>query len=175
MASSRLLSGGHGARCFRLLLRPLSTKSPAKSAAKLRPDPYDNTHESIYTAEHAELREAFRKFIDKEINPFVDEWEKAKMFPAHELFKKLGTAGYLGVNKPVGCGGQGLDYSYSVAIMEELGMIKLPSPTCTVAFVCPIRECYAMLLVMNSFSFILALKIYIHTFVAGTKTFLTKS
>lgn len=124
MASSRLLSG-HGARGFRVLLRPLSTKSSAKTTVKLRPDPYDNTHESIYTAEHAELREAFRKFIEKEINPFVDEWEKAKMFPAHELFKKLGTAGYLGVNKPVECGGQGLDYSYSVAIIEELGMTKL--------------------------------------------------
>lgn len=109
-------------RSYRVFSRLSSTLSSSKPALKLRPDPYEYSQESIYSAEHVELREAFRKFIDKEINPFVDEWERAKMFPAHELFKKLGQAGYLGVSKPVEVGGQGLDYSYTVALVEELGM-----------------------------------------------------
>lgn len=110
---------------FRVVSRLYSSTSSSKPAMKLRPDPYDYSYEPIYTAEHVELRDAFRKFIDKEINPFVDEWESKKMFPAHELFKKLGQAGYLGVSKPVELGGQGLDYSYTVAITEELGKSSL--------------------------------------------------
>ena len=42
------------------------------------------------------------QLIDTHINPYVDEWEAAKDFPANELFKKLGDAGFLGINKPVG-------------------------------------------------------------------------
>ena len=87
----------------------------------MRPEPYDSSHESIFTEEHAELRQALNKFIEKEINPFVDEWEAAKSFPARELFKKMGSAGFLGVNKPTEYGGLGLDYSFSVAMAEELG------------------------------------------------------
>ncbi|KAF6024630.1 hypothetical protein EB796_017074 [Bugula neritina] len=62
--------------------------------------------------------------IDTEINPHVDEWEKAKSFPAHKLFKKLGDAGFLGVTKPTEYGGLGLDFSYSMAVAEELGNIN---------------------------------------------------
>jgi citronellyl-CoA dehydrogenase len=46
--------------------------------------------------------------------PFVDEWEKAETFPAHEVFRKMGKLGFLGVNKPVEYGGLGLDYSYAI-------------------------------------------------------------
>lgn len=42
------------------------------------------------------------QLIDSEINPHVDKWEADKSFPAHEVFKKLGSAGFLGVNKPTG-------------------------------------------------------------------------
>ena len=40
--------------------------------------------------------------MEKEINPYVDEWEAAGEFPAHQVFKKLGEVGVFGVNKPVG-------------------------------------------------------------------------
>ena len=36
------------------------------------------------------------------INPYVDQWEKEGNFPAHKIFKTLGDAGFLGINKPVG-------------------------------------------------------------------------
>jgi citronellyl-CoA dehydrogenase len=77
----------------------------------------------LFTADHEEPRRALQKFIANEINPFVDEWEKADIFPAHELFKKLGELGFLGLNKPEAFGGQGLDYSYALMMAEELGAI----------------------------------------------------
>jgi citronellyl-CoA dehydrogenase len=78
----------------------------------------------LFNAEHEDARRALQKFIAAEINPFVDEWENAGIFPAHELFKKLGDLGFLGLNKPVEFGGQGLAYSYAVMMAEELGAIR---------------------------------------------------
>lgn len=42
------------------------------------------------------------QIIEQEINPHVDQWEAERQFPAHKIFKILGSAGFLGVNKPVG-------------------------------------------------------------------------
>ena len=77
----------------------------------------------LFTADHDEPRRMLQKFIAAKINPHVDEWEEAGIFPAHELFKKLGDLGLLGLNKPVEYGGQGLDYSYALMMAEELGAI----------------------------------------------------
>jgi citronellyl-CoA dehydrogenase len=74
-----------------------------------------------FTEEHKQLRKTVRDFIDKEINPRCDEWEAKGAFPAHEVFKKAGALGLLGVNKPEAYGGMGLDYSYSLVVAEELG------------------------------------------------------
>jgi citronellyl-CoA dehydrogenase len=79
---------------------------------------------TLFTAEHDEVRRSLRKFIDAEINPHVDAWEAEGLFPAHELFKKLGALGFLGLNKPTEFGGQALDYSYALAMAEELGAIR---------------------------------------------------
>jgi citronellyl-CoA dehydrogenase len=77
----------------------------------------------MWTHEHEELRRSLRRFIEAEINPHVEQWEAAEIFPAHELFAKMGALGYLGLTKPVEYGGSGLDYSYSVAMAEALGRI----------------------------------------------------
>ncbi len=76
-----------------------------------------------YTHEHLEIQKTLKRFIDAEINPHVDEWEAAEIFPAHEIFKKLGDLGLLGLTKPEEYGGAGLDYSYGVAMAEALGHI----------------------------------------------------
>lgn len=78
----------------------------------------------LFTPEHEELRRSTRRFIDQEINPYVDDWEYAELFPAHDLFKKLGNAGFLGISKPTDYGGMGLDYSYAMVFAEELGHIR---------------------------------------------------
>src|SRR3984885_10390920 len=75
----------------------------------------------VFTARPEEPRRSLQKFIAAEINPHVDEWEAAGQLPTHELFKKLGHLGFLGLNKPVEFGGAGLDYSYAVMMAEELG------------------------------------------------------
>jgi citronellyl-CoA dehydrogenase len=79
---------------------------------------------TLYGPEHLALQDSLRKFIESEINPFVDEWEKAEIFPAHELFGKMGRLGFLGVHKPVEFGGMGLDYSYAAAFAEALTHIR---------------------------------------------------
>jgi citronellyl-CoA dehydrogenase len=76
-----------------------------------------------YSHEHREIQKTLERFIAEEINPHVDEWEAAEIFPAHQVFKRLGELGLLGLTKPEEYGGAGLDYSYSVAMAEALGHI----------------------------------------------------
>ena len=78
----------------------------------------------IFTQEHDSIRKTVSQFIDKEINPYCNQWEKDGIFPAHDLFKKMGDLGLLGINKPVEFGGLGLDYSYQIVFTEELGRIR---------------------------------------------------
>ena len=60
----------------------------------------------FHRAEHEEIRRTLKRFIDDEINPHVDEWEAAEIFPAHQVFKKLGNLGLLGLTKPEAYGGR---------------------------------------------------------------------
>jgi citronellyl-CoA dehydrogenase len=75
----------------------------------------------LKSIEHKQLAETVSRFVAEEINPFADEWEKAEQFPSHELFKKLGNLGLLGVKYPEEYGGLGLDFSYSAVMAEALG------------------------------------------------------
>ena len=77
-----------------------------------------------FTKAHQLFRETVRQFIDQEINPYVDAWEEAEIFPAHELFKKAGDLGLLGLSYPEEYGGMGADYWYNMALAEELARIK---------------------------------------------------
>jgi citronellyl-CoA dehydrogenase len=77
-----------------------------------------------FTQEHDAIRRTMQQFIKNEINPHVDQWERDQIYPAHEVFKKLGNLGLLGLCKPVEYGGAGLDYSYGMVMAEELGAIN---------------------------------------------------
>ncbi len=74
-----------------------------------------------FTPEHRQLEDTVIKFCDKELNPHIAEWEAAGQFPAHEVFKKLGDLGLLGLKYPEEFGGAGLDFSYSMVMAEALG------------------------------------------------------
>jgi len=78
---------------------------------------------TTYTSEHLELQRSARRLIEAEINPRVDQWEADGIFPAHEVFRKFGDLGLLGISKPAAFGGLELDYSYSLAFAEVLGEI----------------------------------------------------
>src|SRR6202049_1639184 len=83
----------------------------------------------LYTEQHRELMRSVTKFVQSEIDPRAEEWEKEGIFPAHELFKKMGAQGLLGIHKPEKFGGLGLDYSYEVAFCEALGASRSGSIT----------------------------------------------
>ena len=74
-----------------------------------------------FTAEHEQIADTVRKFVAKEINPHIAQWEAAGQFPAHEVFKKMGDLGLLGIKYPVEYGGMGLDFSYAMVMAEALG------------------------------------------------------
>ncbi len=76
------------------------------------------------TEQHNELKRSLIRFFDAEVNPHVDAWEEKGIFPAHEVFKKMGRLGFLGINKPEKFGGLGLDYSYAAVFCEALGHIN---------------------------------------------------
>ncbi|KVN03102.1 MULTISPECIES: acyl-CoA dehydrogenase family protein [unclassified Burkholderia] len=75
-----------------------------------------------FTEEHEAISRTVRRFIEQEVNPHVDEWEEAGIFPAHDVFRKLGALGMLGLSKPAAFGGGGLDYSYELVMAEALGV-----------------------------------------------------
>jgi citronellyl-CoA dehydrogenase len=78
----------------------------------------------LLTHEHEELRRTVERFCREQLNPYVDAWEDAGDFPAHEVFRKLGDLGLLGLTKPEAVGGAGLDYSYAVVMAEALGACR---------------------------------------------------
>jgi citronellyl-CoA dehydrogenase len=75
-----------------------------------------------FNEDHEMLRRTIHDFVEKEINPNVDDWEKTTA-PLHELFRKLGGLGLLGIRYDPKYGGQGLDYWYEAVFLEELGHI----------------------------------------------------
>ena len=74
-----------------------------------------------FTEQHRQLDDTVTRFVENEINPYIDEWEKAEQFPSHQVFKKMGGLGLLGVKYPEEYGGLGLDFSYSMVMAEALG------------------------------------------------------
>ena len=76
------------------------------------------------TDEHRQIQDTVTQFVQREMDPYADEWEAAGKFPAHELFKKMGELGLLGIAKPEAYGGLGLDYSYQIVFSEALGATK---------------------------------------------------
>ena len=50
------------------------------------------------------------RLVDEVINPHAAQWEAERAFPAHQVFKRFGEAGLLGIHREEEYGGQGLDY-----------------------------------------------------------------
>ncbi len=76
-----------------------------------------------FTDEHELFRRTLREFLEHEINPCVDAWERIGGFPAHELFPRLAGLGLFGLEYDPVDGGQGADHLYTVVLGEELGRI----------------------------------------------------
>ena len=74
-----------------------------------------------FNKDHEMVRKAVREFVDKEINPYMDEWEEKGEAPLHDLFKKMGDLGFLGIRYDPQYGGQGLDYWYDLVFFLVIG------------------------------------------------------
>ncbi len=72
-----------------------------------------------YSEEHNIFRQAVRKFFEKEVIPYVEEWEEAGIVP-RSIWKKMGDQGFLCMDVPEKYGGMGADFLYSVIMSEEL-------------------------------------------------------
>lgn len=73
-----------------------------------------------YSEEHRIFRETVRRFFEKEVVPYADEWEEAGIVPK-DVWLKMGEQGFLCMNVPEEYGGFGADFLYSVILSEELG------------------------------------------------------
>ncbi len=71
-----------------------------------------------FTDAHEELRLHIRRFLEKEVQPHLEEWEE-KTFP-NSIFERLGELGFLGLRYPQEYGGQGGDYFSAVVLSEEM-------------------------------------------------------
>lgn len=75
---------------------------------------------TIFNDEHLMFRDAFRRFLAEEVEPFHDEWEKAGIVP-RDVWQKAGALGFLGMQVPEQYGGPGApDFRYNVIITEEV-------------------------------------------------------
>lgn len=72
-----------------------------------------------YTEEHRIFRQQIRKFFEKEVTPYIAEWEEAGIVP-RSIWKKMGEQGFLCMDLPEEYGGLGADFLYSVIVSEEL-------------------------------------------------------
>jgi alkylation response protein AidB-like acyl-CoA dehydrogenase len=84
----------------------------------IKPDHAARRRHFIFTDEHDALRESIRAFVDRELAPHAEEWEKTT-FPDW-VFRRMGELGFLGLDKPERYGGQGGDYPCSLVLAEEL-------------------------------------------------------
>jgi alkylation response protein AidB-like acyl-CoA dehydrogenase len=82
---------------------------------------------SAFESEHDLLRDAIRRFCEREIVPYHTDWEAAGSVP-RELWKKAGAAGFLCMTMPEEYGGGGADFRSSAVLIEELARIGASGP-----------------------------------------------
>ncbi len=73
----------------------------------------------LFQEEHEMLRKSVRSWVEKEIKPYVEDWEEKGEFPL-ELYRRAGGLGFLGLIYPEEFGGSGEDYLAGAVFMEEL-------------------------------------------------------
>ncbi len=73
----------------------------------------------LFNEVHERFRDAVRRFVNKEIAPHVEAWERAEEFP-RDLFRRMGELGYLGIKFPEEYGGSGADLITEAVFVEEM-------------------------------------------------------
>lgn len=68
------------------------------------------------------IAQSIRDFAEKNIKPYIMEWDEAQVFPV-PLFRQLGEMGFMGVLVPEELGGSGLGYHEYITIVEEISKV----------------------------------------------------
>ena len=76
-----------------------------------------------FTEEHNLFRESLREFLEREVRPNINAWEKEGRIPK-SIWKKMGDMGFLGLSLPEKYGGSNLDFFFEVILNEELGRLN---------------------------------------------------
>ncbi|MCW3126002.1 MAG: citronellyl-CoA dehydrogenase [Bacteroidetes bacterium] len=72
-----------------------------------------------FTEEHELFRQSVRQFINSEVRPYIEQWESDRKVP-REVFLKMASHGFLGINFPEAYGGTDNDFWYTVVYLEEI-------------------------------------------------------
>jgi alkylation response protein AidB-like acyl-CoA dehydrogenase len=75
-----------------------------------------------YNETQSMIAQSIKDFAEKNIRPFIMEWDEAQIFPI-ALFKKLGEMGFMGVMVPEEYGGPGLGYHEYITVIEEISKV----------------------------------------------------
>jgi len=75
-----------------------------------------------YNETQSMIAQSIKEFADKNIKPFIMEWDEAQTFPI-PLFKQLGEMGFMGVLVPEEYGGSGLGYHEYITVIEEISKV----------------------------------------------------
>ena len=75
-----------------------------------------------YSETQTMIAQSIRDFAEKNIRPYIMEWDEAQIFPT-PLFKKLGAMGFMGILVPEDLGGSGLGYHEYITIIEEISKV----------------------------------------------------
>jgi hypothetical protein len=76
-----------------------------------------------FTEEHEAFRASFKDFLQKEVVPHIEKWEKTGTIERF-IWKKFGEMGYFGLSTPEEFGGMDLDLFYTVIFLEEMQKIN---------------------------------------------------
>ncbi|MGH7914215.1 MAG: acyl-CoA dehydrogenase family protein [Candidatus Binataceae bacterium] len=91
--------------------------------ARICPEAEPHMRRDIFTEEHEMFRAQVRRFVETELVPKIDEWNRAGMSD-RESWRKLGAAGFLGPNAPAEYGGGGADFIYDAIVIEEMARVR---------------------------------------------------
>ena len=81
---------------------------------------------TLFSDEHTMFRQTVRRFMEKEVIPHYEQWEKDGCV-SREVWRKAGAMGFLAINIPEAYGGMGAnDFRFSTIVMEELMMANAP-------------------------------------------------
>lgn len=76
-----------------------------------------------FTDDHDLFRQSFRSFLEKEVKPNIDQWEKDGRLP-RDIYKKFGKMGFFGMTLPEAYGGMNADIWHNVIFDEEIARMN---------------------------------------------------